>query len=149
MSSTDFALAIEDLTVSFDGFKAIDALTLYIDRNELRVIIGPNGAGKTTLLDLICGKTKASAGSIKFKNEEIPGAGAQARARASAENSRRRRSTRTSALQNLVSYPSVARLGRLASATDEIRQGEDRGQDIGPRQAETEAGCSRTGRSNG
>lgn len=71
MSNTDFALAVEDLTVSFDGFKAIDNLTLYVDRNELRVIIGPNGAGKTTLLDLICGKTKASAGSIKFKNEEL------------------------------------------------------------------------------
>ena len=70
-SNTDFALAIEDLTVSFDGFKAIDALTLYIDKNELRVIIGPNGAGKTTLLDLICGKTRASTGSIKFKNEEM------------------------------------------------------------------------------
>jgi urea transport system ATP-binding protein len=71
MSNTDFALAVEDLTVSFDGFKAIDALTLYVDRNELRVIIGPNGAGKTTLLDLICGKTRASSGSIKFKNSEI------------------------------------------------------------------------------
>ena len=71
MSNTDFALAIEDLTVSFDGFKAIDALTLYIDKNELRVIIGPNGAGKTPLLDLICGKTKAGAGSIKFKNTEL------------------------------------------------------------------------------
>jgi urea transport system ATP-binding protein len=71
MSNTDFALAVEDLTVSFDGFKAIDALTLYIDKNELRVIIGPNGAGKTTLLDLICGKTKAASGSIKFKNTEL------------------------------------------------------------------------------
>jgi urea transport system ATP-binding protein len=71
MSNTDFALAIEDLTVSFDGFKAIDDLTLYIDKNELRVIIGPNGAGKTTLLDLICGKTRAAAGSIKFKNTEL------------------------------------------------------------------------------
>src|ERR1700755_27448 len=71
MSNTDFALAVEDLTVSFDGFKAIDSLTLYIDRDELRVIIGPNGAGKTTLLDLICGKTKPSAGSIKFKNTEL------------------------------------------------------------------------------
>ncbi|RMX07742.1 urea ABC transporter ATP-binding protein UrtD [Corticibacter populi] len=70
-TNTDFALAVEDLTVSFDGFKAIDNLTLYIDRNELRVIIGPNGAGKTTLLDLICGKTRASSGSIKFKNQEI------------------------------------------------------------------------------
>ena len=73
MSNTDFALAVEDLTVSFDGFKAIDTLTLYIDKNELRVIIGPNGAGKTTLLDLICGKTKASSGSIKFKNTELTG----------------------------------------------------------------------------
>ncbi|MFM8900680.1 MAG: urea ABC transporter ATP-binding protein UrtD [Burkholderiales bacterium] len=71
MSNTDFVLAVEDLTVSFDGFKAIDALTLYVDKNELRVIIGPNGAGKTTLLDLICGKTRASSGSIKFKNTEM------------------------------------------------------------------------------
>jgi urea transport system ATP-binding protein len=67
----EFALYIEDLTVSFDGFKAIDALNLYLDQNELRVIIGPNGAGKTTLLDLICGKTRASSGSIRFRDEEI------------------------------------------------------------------------------
>jgi urea transport system ATP-binding protein len=71
MSNTDFVLAVEELSVSFDGFRAVDALNLYLDRDELRVIIGPNGAGKTTLLDLICGKTRASAGSIKFKNREI------------------------------------------------------------------------------
>lgn len=71
MSNTDFVLAIEDLTVSFDGFKAVDKLTMYIDKNELRVVIGPNGAGKTTLLDLICGKTKSSSGSIKFMNKEL------------------------------------------------------------------------------
>ena len=71
MSNTDFVLAVEDLTVSFDGFKAIDKLTLYVEKNELRVIIGPNGAGKTTLLDLICGRTRASDGSIKFKNQEM------------------------------------------------------------------------------
>ena len=59
-------LAIEGLTVSFDGFKAVDDLNLYIDRNEVRVVIGPNGAGKTTVLDLICGKTRATAGSIQF-----------------------------------------------------------------------------------
>lgn len=69
----DILLAIEDLTVSFDGFKAVDGLNLYVDRNELRVIIGPNGAGKTTVLDLICGKTRATAGSIKFNNREILG----------------------------------------------------------------------------
>jgi urea transport system ATP-binding protein len=72
-SSTDFLLALEDVTVSFDGFKAVDGLNLYIDKNELRVIIGPNGAGKTTVLDLICGRTKVSSGSIKFKNNEITG----------------------------------------------------------------------------
>src|SRR5471030_2953052 len=71
MSNTDFLLAVEDLTVSFDGFKAIDALNLYVNQGELRVIIGPNGAGKTTLLDLICGKTRSSQGSIKFKNAEM------------------------------------------------------------------------------
>ncbi|ACT49948.1 MULTISPECIES: urea ABC transporter ATP-binding protein UrtD [Methylovorus] len=71
MSNTDFILAIEDLTVSFDGFKAVDKLNLYVDKNELRVVIGPNGAGKTTVLDLICGKTKSTSGSIKFKNKEL------------------------------------------------------------------------------
>ena len=71
MSITDFTLAIEDLTVSFDGFKAVDSLNLYVDKDELRVVIGPNGAGKTTVLDLICGKTKATEGSIKFKNKEL------------------------------------------------------------------------------
>lgn len=70
-TETDFLLAIEDLTVSFDGFRAVDSLNMYIDKNELRVIIGPNGAGKTTLLDLICGKTKASSGTIKFKSQEL------------------------------------------------------------------------------
>ncbi|WP_426152956.1 urea ABC transporter ATP-binding protein UrtD [Pseudomonas sp. DC3000-4b1] len=64
-------LAVEGLTVSFDGFKAVDDLNLYLDRNEVRVVIGPNGAGKTTLLDLICGKTRATAGSIRFKGQEL------------------------------------------------------------------------------
>jgi len=67
----EFILTIEDLTVSFDGFKAVDGLNLYVDKNELRVVIGPNGAGKTTVLDLICGKTKATAGSIQFKGKEL------------------------------------------------------------------------------
>ncbi len=71
MSNTDFVLAVEDLTVSFDGFKAVDNLTFYIDKNELRVVIGPNGAGKTTVLDLICGRTKSTSGSIKFNNHEL------------------------------------------------------------------------------
>ena len=72
-NSTDFLLALENVTVSFDGFKAVDDLNLYVDNNELRVIIGPNGAGKTTVLDLICGRTEVSDGSIKFKDQEITG----------------------------------------------------------------------------
>jgi urea transport system ATP-binding protein len=70
-TNTDFTLAIEDLTVSFDGFKAVDGLNFYLEKNELHVVIGPNGAGKTTVLDLICGKTKSTSGSIKFLNTEL------------------------------------------------------------------------------
>ena len=72
-NNTDFLLALEGVSVSFDGFKAVNGLNLYIDKGELRVIIGPNGAGKTTVLDLICGRTKVSEGSIKFKDQEITG----------------------------------------------------------------------------
>lgn len=70
-NNTDFLLSIENLTVSFDGFKAVNDLNLYVDENEIHVIIGPNGAGKTTVLDLICGRTRATAGSIKFRNKEL------------------------------------------------------------------------------
>jgi urea transport system ATP-binding protein len=69
----DFLLSVESLGVSFDGFKAVDGFNFYLDRNRVHVIIGPNGAGKTTVLDLICGKTKATSGSIKFKDQEIRG----------------------------------------------------------------------------
>ena len=62
---------MEALTVSFDGFKAVNDLSFYVDEKDIRVIIGPNGAGKTTVLDLICGKTKASEGSIRFRNREL------------------------------------------------------------------------------
>jgi len=68
---SSLVLAVEGLSVSFDGFRAVDELNLYVDRNELRVVIGPNGAGKTTLLDLICGRTKATTGTIKFKDLEL------------------------------------------------------------------------------
>ncbi|WP_221801608.1 urea ABC transporter ATP-binding protein UrtD [Oceanobacter mangrovi] len=67
----DFVLSIEGLTVSFDGFKAVNDLSLYVEEQEIRVIIGPNGAGKTTVLDLICGRTKSTEGSIKFKGKEL------------------------------------------------------------------------------
>ena len=48
-------LSVEEITLSFDGFKALDDLTLSLERGELRCIIGPNGAGKTTLFNLIAG----------------------------------------------------------------------------------------------
>ncbi|WP_425093615.1 urea ABC transporter ATP-binding protein UrtD [Tropicimonas sp. S265A] len=67
----NFVLAVEGLTVSFDGFKAVDDLSFYVEPNECRVIIGPNGAGKTTVLDLICGRTKATSGSVNFKGLEL------------------------------------------------------------------------------
>src|SRR5580704_7610163 len=66
-----FLLSVEGLTVSFDGFKAVNDLSFYVDENEIRVIIGPNGAGKTTVLDLICGKTKATSGSIHFRDKDL------------------------------------------------------------------------------
>ncbi|HEX5055987.1 MAG TPA: urea ABC transporter ATP-binding protein UrtD [Gammaproteobacteria bacterium] len=59
-------LYLEDVTVSFDGFKALNGLTLYIDDGELRCIIGPNGAGKTTMMDVITGKTRADRGTVYF-----------------------------------------------------------------------------------
>lgn len=69
--SQEFVLEVEGLSVSFDGFKAVDDLSFYVDENEIRVIIGPNGAGKTTVLDLICGRTKATHGSIRFRGREL------------------------------------------------------------------------------
>lgn len=59
-------LYVEDISVSFDGFKALNNLTLYIDNGELRCIIGPNGAGKTTMMDVITGKTRPDSGSVYF-----------------------------------------------------------------------------------
>ena len=70
-NNPNYVLAVEGLTVSFDGFKAVDDLSFYVEPNECRVIIGPNGAGKTTVLDLICGRTKATAGSVNFKGTEL------------------------------------------------------------------------------
>ncbi|THU04494.1 urea ABC transporter ATP-binding protein UrtD [Lampropedia puyangensis] len=136
-TNTDFALAIEDLTVSFDGFKAIDNLTLYIDKNELRVVIGPNGAGKTTLLDLICGKTRATGGSIKFKNQEVTKIAEYQRVRLGMGRKFQTPSIyeNLSVFKNLeVSYPSGRSvLGALAfKCTDDVRQRvQEVAQDIG------------------
>ena len=59
-------LSLENLTVSFDGFKALDGLTLTVEAGELRCIIGPNGAGKTTMMDVVTGKTRPDRGAAWF-----------------------------------------------------------------------------------
>lgn len=59
-------LYLENITVSFDGFKALNDLTLYLKVGELRCIIGPNGAGKTTMMDVITGKTRPDSGTAFF-----------------------------------------------------------------------------------
>lgn len=65
-SSHGVILYLEDVTVSFDGFRALNALTLYVEVGELRCIIGPNGAGKTTMMDVVTGKTRPDSGSAWF-----------------------------------------------------------------------------------
>jgi urea transport system ATP-binding protein len=60
------ALYVEDISVSFDGFKALNNLSLTINVGELRCIIGPNGAGKTTMMDCITGKTRPDSGKVFF-----------------------------------------------------------------------------------
>jgi urea transport system ATP-binding protein len=64
-------LEIENLTVSFDGFKAINNLNFSMNEGELRVVIGPNGAGKTTFMDVITGKTKPTEGQVTFKGRNL------------------------------------------------------------------------------
>ena len=64
-------LEIENLTVNFDGFKALNNLNFSMDSGELRVIIGPNGAGKTTFLDVITGKVQPTQGRVLFKGKNL------------------------------------------------------------------------------
>jgi urea transport system ATP-binding protein len=84
MSVRDKRLYLEDLTVSFDGFKALNNLSLYVDPGEMLCIIGPNGAGKTTMMDVITGKTRPDSGTawfgrgidlLKLSEPEIVGVG--------------------------------------------------------------------------
>ncbi|HCG78841.1 MAG TPA: ABC transporter ATP-binding protein, partial [Oceanospirillales bacterium] len=57
-------LYMDGVSVSFDGFKALNSLSLFIEPGEMRAIIGPNGAGKTTMMDVITGKTRPDEGTI-------------------------------------------------------------------------------------
>ena len=65
-AAQDTLLYLDGITVSFDGFKALDTLSLVVEEGELRTIIGPNGAGKTTMMDVITGKTRPDVGTALF-----------------------------------------------------------------------------------
>src|SRR5450432_2929114 len=65
----DKTLSLEKLTVSFDGFRALNELSLHVDPGELLCIIGPNGAGKTTMMDVITGKTRPDSGTAYFGSD--------------------------------------------------------------------------------
>ncbi len=65
-AATTPLLYLDGVTVSFDGFKALNGLSLLVERGEIRSVIGPNGAGKTTMMDVITGKTRPDAGTVIF-----------------------------------------------------------------------------------
>ena len=67
MSRTSSILYLDGVSVSFDGFKAINNLSFVVDRGEMRAIIGPNGAGKTTMMDVVTGKTRPDNGDVFFE----------------------------------------------------------------------------------
>ena len=71
MSRGNTILYLDGVSVSFDGFRAINDLSLVLDRGEMRAIIGPNGAGKTTMMDIITGKTKPDSGDVLFDRGAI------------------------------------------------------------------------------
>jgi urea transport system ATP-binding protein len=62
-------LYLDGVTVSFDGFKALNGLSLVVDSGEMRAVIGPNGAGKTTMMDVITGKTRPQTGRVLFRGD--------------------------------------------------------------------------------
>ena len=71
-NSADTILYLDGVSVSFDGFKALNALSLYLEAGEMRAVIGPNGAGKTTMMDVITGKTRPDEGRVVFsKNTDL------------------------------------------------------------------------------
>jgi urea transport system ATP-binding protein len=66
MSGSATLLYLDGVTVSFDGFRALNALSLVLEAGEMRAVIGPNGAGKTTMMDVITGKTRPDTGKVVF-----------------------------------------------------------------------------------
>ena len=68
-SATVQQLQLDGVTKAFDGFKAINNLSLVVDKGELRAVIGPNGAGKTTMMDIITGKTRPDDGKVLWEQQ--------------------------------------------------------------------------------
>ena len=69
MSRSDSLLYLDGVSVSFDGFRALNELSLAIEPGEMRAVIGPNGAGKTTMMDVITGKTHPDTGQVVFGDD--------------------------------------------------------------------------------
>ncbi len=69
MSKINTILYLDGVSVSFDGFRAINNLSLVLDKGEMRAVIGPNGAGKTTMMDIVTGKTRPDSGEVFFNGE--------------------------------------------------------------------------------
>ncbi|CCV07101.1 putative branched-chain amino acid ABC transporter (ATP-binding protein) [Mesorhizobium metallidurans STM 2683] len=69
MSKSNTILYLDGVSVSFDGFRAINNLSLVLDKGEMRAIIGPNGAGKTTMMDIVTGKTRPDQGEVFFDGQ--------------------------------------------------------------------------------
>lgn len=71
MKTTSALLYLDGVSVAFDGFKALNELSLIIEPGEMRAIIGPNGAGKTTMMDVITGKTRPDSGDVLFEQGQV------------------------------------------------------------------------------
>ncbi len=69
MNDGDTLLYLDGVTVTFDGFRALNALSLTLNQGEMRAVIGPNGAGKTTMMDVITGKTRPDTGKVVFAKD--------------------------------------------------------------------------------
>ncbi|MBY0338874.1 MAG: ATP-binding cassette domain-containing protein, partial [Acetobacteraceae bacterium] len=71
MTGRKDGLYLDGVTVTFDGFRALNNLSLIVEPGELRAVIGPNGAGKTTMMDVITGKTRPDAGVVRFAGRDL------------------------------------------------------------------------------
>ena len=119
---TSALLYLDGVTVSFDGFKALNNLSFTIEPGEMRAIIGPNGAGKTTMMDVVTGKTRPDTRRCRVRRRRTISPGStrpRSPSSASAANSRSRRCstvTPCSTISNWRSKPTAARAPRCGGA---------------------------------